>query len=97
MWGSAPGPISIPAASASRFALQAVVVSPDYRLAPEHRLPAALDDGLATLRWLQKQALGWDPDPWLGEGRVDYGKVFLVGDSSGGNIAHHLALLNWHR
>lgn len=32
-----------------------VVVAPSYRLAPEHRLPTAYNDGITTLLWLQKQ------------------------------------------
>ncbi|XP_058204358.1 probable carboxylesterase 15 [Rhododendron vialii] len=73
-------------------ALRAVVVSPDYRLAPEHRLPAAIDDALAALEWVRAQATSENPEPWLGGGAVDFGKVFVLGDSSGGNIAHHLAV-----
>ncbi|KAG5556330.1 hypothetical protein RHGRI_006809 [Rhododendron griersonianum] len=73
-------------------ALGAVVVSPDYRLAPEHRLPAAIDDALAALEWVRAQATSENPEPWLGGGAVDFGRVFVVGDSSGGNIAHHLAV-----
>ncbi|XP_057466764.1 probable carboxylesterase 15 [Actinidia eriantha] len=72
-------------------ALQAIVISPDYRLAPEHRLPAALDDAMSALKWVQTQAQAQSSgDTWL-EG-VDFGRVFVVGDSSGGNIAHHLAV-----
>ncbi|TKY61880.1 carboxylesterase 15 [Spatholobus suberectus] len=76
--------------------LHAVVVSPDYRLAPEHRLPAALDDAVEAVRWLQRQGLSLRDDQnggdaWL-SGRVDFDRVFIVGDSSGGNIAHHLAV-----
>ncbi|XP_047152609.1 probable carboxylesterase 15 [Vigna umbellata] len=68
--------------------LRAVVVAPDYRLAPEHRLPAAVDDCVEAVRWLQRQGRGGDS--WVS--RVDFERVFVFGDSSGGNIAHHLAV-----
>ncbi|XP_038900705.1 probable carboxylesterase 15 [Benincasa hispida] len=70
--------------------LPALVISPDYRLAPENRLPAAIDDGFAALRWLQAQAESDHPDPWLAD-VADFSRVFISGDSAGGNIAHHLA------
>ncbi|KAL5537804.1 hypothetical protein UlMin_046132 [Ulmus minor] len=69
--------------------LQAVIVAPDYRLAPENRLPAAIEDGYTALKWLQDQAE--KPDEWLGE-VADFGNVFISGDSAGGNMAHHLAV-----
>lgn len=72
-------------------ALRAVVVAPDYRLAPEHRLPAALDDAVEAVRWVQGQAL-MGGDPWFNSGDVDFDRLFILGDSSGGNIAHHLAV-----
>lgn len=68
--------------------LRALVVAPDYRLAPEHRLPAAIHDAVASVEWLRSQAAA---DPWLAES-ADLARVFISGDSSGGNIAHHLAL-----
>lgn len=71
--------------------LQAVIVSPDYRLAPENRLPAAIDDGFAAVKWLQAQAVSNEPDPWLND-VADFGNVFISGDSAGGNIAHNLAV-----
>ncbi|KAL3839369.1 hypothetical protein ACJIZ3_023960 [Penstemon smallii] len=74
--------------------LQAVVVAPDYRLAPEHRLPAAYNDSVTAVKWLQNQALllnSGGGDEWLKDG-VDFEKVFIVGDSSGGNLAHHQAV-----
>ena len=66
-------------------------MAPDFRLAPEHRLPAALDDAWSSLKWLQGQALSEKREEWLSEG-VDLERVFVVGDSSGGNMAHHLAV-----
>ncbi|CAL5084350.1 unnamed protein product [Urochloa decumbens] len=64
--------------------LGAVVVSVNYRLAPEHRCPAAYDDGVDVLRHLASNGL---PVP------VDLSRCFLAGDSAGGNIAHHVARL----
>ncbi|XWS56114.1 hypothetical protein CRYUN_Cryun09bG0058600 [Craigia yunnanensis] len=73
--------------------LNAVVVAPDYRLAPEHRLPAAMDDAASAMKWLQGQALSeTSSDAWFNNGEVDFDQVFILGDSSGGNIAHHLAV-----
>ncbi|CAI9097527.1 OLC1v1033975C1 [Oldenlandia corymbosa var. corymbosa] len=72
--------------------LQALVVAPDYRLAPEHRLPAAVDDALNSLKWLKSQALSDNPEAWLRDDEVDCGRVWVIGDSSGGNMAHHLAV-----
>jgi acetyl esterase len=54
------------------------VLSVDYRLAPEHRAPAAVDDAYAAFRWAHENAgdLGAIPD-----------KVVVGGDSAGGNLA----------
>ncbi|PUZ68485.1 hypothetical protein GQ55_2G032600 [Panicum hallii var. hallii] len=71
----------------------AVVLSAGYRLAPEHRLPAAVDDGAGFLRWLREQSANpaAGADAWLAEA-ADFGRVFVTGDSAGGTIAHHLAV-----
>ena len=55
-----------------------IVVSVDYRHAPEHRFPAAAEDGHAALRWVADHAaeLGGRPGP-----------VLVAGWSAGGNIA----------
>ena len=59
-------------------------VNVGYRLAPEHKLPAALEDCYAVLEWAGKHAelIGGHPD-----------KVSVAGDSAGGNLAAVLCLL----
>ncbi|TVU21782.1 hypothetical protein EJB05_31444, partial [Eragrostis curvula] len=77
-----------------RFAAEppAVVLSVQYRLAPEHRLPAAIDDGAAFLSWLSDQAtLGAGADPWL-VGSADFARTFVSGVSAGANLAHHVVV-----
>ncbi|GLJ22823.1 hypothetical protein SUGI_0430200 [Cryptomeria japonica] len=69
--------------------LGVIIVSVDYRLAPEHRLPAAYDDSIAALRWMERE--GAAKDPWL-VSQADFSKIFLAGDSAGGNIAHHVGV-----
>jgi acetyl esterase/lipase len=76
----------------------AVVLSAGYRLAPEHRLPAAVDDGAGFMRWLRGQsssadAADADADAWAWlADAADLGRVFVTGDSAGATIAHHLAV-----
>src|SRR5581483_8743709 len=63
--------------------LAAVLVAVDYRRAPEHVYPAALDDVEAAWRWARAEAKP------LGADGVRFG---VVGDSSGGNLAAALTL-----
>ncbi|KAB1223170.1 putative carboxylesterase 17 [Morella rubra] len=67
-----------------------ICVSVYLRRAPEHRLPAAVDDGYSALLWLRSLAQGESYEPWLTE-NANFNRVFLIGDSSGGNLVHEVA------
>ncbi|XP_062021987.1 2-hydroxyisoflavanone dehydratase-like [Rosa rugosa] len=66
-----------------------IAVSVDYRLAPEHPIPACYDDSWAVLKWVASHANGDGPDPWL-NCHADLGRVFFAGDSAGANISHNM-------
>jgi acetyl esterase/lipase len=65
-----------------------LIVSVNYRLAPEHPLPAGYEDSFRALKW----AASGSGDPWLSR-HGDLGRIFLAGDSAGGNFVHNVAMM----
>ncbi|XP_004976421.1 tuliposide A-converting enzyme 1, chloroplastic isoform X2 [Setaria italica] len=71
---------------------RAVVVSVEYRLAPEHPIPAAYEDSWRALGWVASHASGGaGEEPWLAD-HADFSRLCLAGESAGANIAHHMAM-----
>jgi len=63
---------------------EAVVASVDYRMGPEHKFPAAVDDSFAALKWVHANAASLD---------ADSDRIGVHGDSAGANLAAVVALL----
>ncbi|XP_060180199.1 2-hydroxyisoflavanone dehydratase-like [Lycium barbarum] len=73
----------------------AIAISIEYRLAPEHDVPTIYQDCWAALKWVashasDKSALV-NKDPWL-TNHGDFDKLFIAGDSAGGTIVYNMAM-----
>ncbi|KAJ4887753.1 putative carboxylesterase 120 [Raphanus sativus] len=66
--------------------LKAMVASASYRLAPEHRLPAAYLDGVDAVEWIK-----YSDDEWI-KSYADLSNVYLMGTGSGGNLAYNAGI-----
>lgn len=62
---------------------KAIVVSPEYRHAPEDKFPAAHNDAFAAYQWVVANAATWGGDP---------ANVAVMGESAGGNLAANVAI-----
>ena len=67
---------------------QAIVVSVGYRLAPENKFPAAVEDVYTALQWAHAEAGSFGGDP---------GRIAVAGDSAGGNLAAAVCLVTRDR
>lgn len=65
-------------------AANCIVISPDYRLAPEHQFPAAIEDCYAALKWIIGAAEEWN---------IDLSRIAIGGGSAGGGLTAALALM----
>ncbi|KAL9247829.1 hypothetical protein vseg_021216 [Gypsophila vaccaria] len=69
------------------FKANVIVVSVNYRIAPEHPLPVGYEDSWAAFKWVFESSR---VEPWLRD-HADLSRVYMAGDSAGATIVHNLA------
>lgn len=77
----------------NRLCLEAktIIVSVDYRRAPEHLYPVPYDDSWEAIKWVASHSNRNGSESWLNE-HADFERVFFGGESAGANIAHHMGM-----
>ncbi|XP_055808943.1 2-hydroxyisoflavanone dehydratase-like [Solanum dulcamara] len=75
------------------FESNCVAISVNYRLAPEHDLPTIYQDCWDALQWVASHVVAdtVNKEPWI-ENHGDFNRVFVAGDSAGGNIVYNLVM-----
>ncbi|KAG6711441.1 hypothetical protein I3843_05G047900 [Carya illinoinensis] len=68
-----------------------IAVSVEYGLFPTRPIPACYEDSWAALQWVASHSNRNGPEPWLND-HADFQRVFIGGDSAGGNISHTQAV-----
>lgn len=68
--------------------LPAVIVSVNYRLAPENRYPSQYEDGIDVMKFIDNESSSINDFP----SNADLKRCFVAGDSAGGNLAHNVAV-----
>ncbi|CAN4118172.1 unnamed protein product [Withania somnifera] len=73
----------------------AIAISVEYRLAPEHDVTTIYEDSWTALQWVASHAsekfTSANEDPWL-RNHGDFSRLSIIGDSAGGNIVYHMAM-----
>ncbi|KAK2650491.1 hypothetical protein Ddye_017980 [Dipteronia dyeriana] len=68
--------------------IPSIIVSVDYRLAPEHKLPACYEDAVDAILWVRDQAMDPEGEPWL-KSFGDFTRCYLSGRGNGANAVFH--------
>ncbi|XP_006355549.1 2-hydroxyisoflavanone dehydratase-like [Solanum tuberosum] len=70
-----------------------IAISVNYRLAPEHDIPTIYQDCWDALQWVASHSVSdtINKDPWI-ENHGDFNRVFVGGDSAGGNIVYNMIM-----
>ncbi|XP_065859487.1 probable carboxylesterase 9 [Euphorbia lathyris] len=71
--------------------IPSIAVSVNYRLAPEHRLPAQYEDAIDAILWVKQQFIDKNGEQWLKE-YGDFSRCYISGRGCGGNIAFHACI-----